>query len=49
LYTAGTWDVTATDTSSGITTAAFVNVQAVPAVALQVVAPASATSGWPLS
>jgi hypothetical protein len=47
LYTAGTWDVTATDTNSGITGAAFVNVQAAPAVALQVVAPTSATSGTP--
>jgi streptogramin lyase len=45
LYTAGTWDVTATDATSGITGAAFVTVQAAPAVALQVVAPASATSG----
>jgi hypothetical protein len=45
LYTAGTWDVTATDTVSGITGAAFVPVQAAPAVAFQVVAPASATSG----
>jgi hypothetical protein len=45
LYTAGTWDVTATDTGSGISGAAFVNVQAAPAVALQVVAPASAASG----
>jgi streptogramin lyase len=45
LYTAGTWDVTATDTNSAITGAAFVNVQAAPAVALQIVAPASATSG----
>lgn len=34
LYTAGTWDINATDTSSGITGAAFVNVQAAPAVAL---------------
>jgi streptogramin lyase len=47
LYTAGTWDVTATDTQSGITGSAFVNVQAAPAVALQVVAPASGTSGVP--
>jgi hypothetical protein len=31
LYTAGTWDVTATDTVSGITGSAFVNVQAAPA------------------
>jgi streptogramin lyase len=45
LYTAGTWDVTNTDTQSGITGAAFVNVQAAPAVALQIVAPASAASG----
>jgi hypothetical protein len=45
LYTAGTWDVTGTDTASGISGAAFVNVQAAPAVAFQVVAPASATSG----
>jgi hypothetical protein len=45
LYTAGTWDVTATDTQSGITGAAFVNVQAAPAVAFRVVAPASTTSG----
>jgi streptogramin lyase len=45
LYTAGTWDVTATDTQSGITGAARVSVQAAPAVALQVVAPAGATSG----
>ena len=45
LYTAGTWDVTATDTTSGISGAAFITVQAAPAVALQVVAPASAASG----
>jgi hypothetical protein len=45
LYTAGTWDVTATDTQSGSTGAAFVTVQAAPAVAFQVVAPASAASG----
>jgi hypothetical protein len=45
LYTAGTWDVTATDARSGITGAALVNVQAAPAVAFQVIAPASATSG----
>jgi hypothetical protein len=47
LYTAGTWDVTATDTQSGITAAAFVNVQAAPAVALQLVVTASAASGVP--
>jgi hypothetical protein len=45
LYTAGLWDVTATDTVSGITGAALVSVQAAPAVALQVVAPAGAASG----
>ncbi len=47
LYTAGSWDVTATDTSSGITGLAFVSVQAAPAVAFQVIAPASAVSGTP--
>jgi autotransporter-associated beta strand protein len=45
LFTAGTWDVTVTDTASSITGAANVNVQAAPAVAFQVVAPTSATSG----
>jgi hypothetical protein len=30
LYTTGTWDVTVTDTSSGITGVAFVTVQAAP-------------------
>ena len=44
LYTAGTWDVTATDTQSGITGAALVNVVAAPAVAFRVMAPASVTS-----
>jgi hypothetical protein len=47
LYTAGVWDVTATDTVSGITGAAFVNVQAASAVAFQVAAPGSAQSGVP--
>jgi hypothetical protein len=47
LYTAGTWDVTATDTSSGISGAALVSVQAAPAVALQLVVTASPTSGVP--
>jgi hypothetical protein len=47
LSTAGTQDVTATDTVSGITGSAFVSVQAAPAVALQVVAPASVPSGAP--
>jgi hypothetical protein len=47
LYTAGTWDVTATDTSTGITGSAFVNVQAAPAVAFNVLAPANVASGTP--
>jgi hypothetical protein len=45
LYTAGTWDVTATDTASGIAASAVVNVQAAPAVAFQLVAPSSVVSG----
>jgi hypothetical protein len=47
LYTAGTWDVAATDTTSGITGSAYVNVAAAPAVAFRVTAPASATAGVP--
>jgi hypothetical protein len=47
LYTAGTWDVTATDTGGGVSGAASVTVLAAPAVAFQVVAPASATPGVP--
>jgi hypothetical protein len=47
LYTAGTWDVTATDTASGFTGTVYVNVQAAPAIAFQVLAPASAPSGTP--
>ena len=47
LYTAGTWDVTATDTTSGVTGTALVNVQAAPAVAFQVLAAANAVSGTP--
>src|SRR5262249_2914099 len=48
LYTAGTWDVTATDTVNGsITGSAFVTVIAAPAVSLKVVAPSSVTSGKP--
>jgi hypothetical protein len=47
LYTAGTWDITATDTTSGITGSAFVNVVAAPAVAFQVLAPAVVASGTP--
>jgi hypothetical protein len=46
LYTAGTWDVTATDTS-GITGSANVNVQAAPASAFQVIAPSMVSSGMP--
>jgi hypothetical protein len=45
LYTEGTWDVTATDTVSGITGSAFVNVQAAPAVARAVIAPRTAHAG----
>ncbi len=45
LYTAGTWDVTVTDTSSGATGSDFVMVTAAPAVAFQIIAPANATSG----
>jgi hypothetical protein len=47
LYTAGAWDITATDTASGITGSAFVTVQAAPAVAFQIIAPSSAVSGTP--
>jgi hypothetical protein len=47
LYTAGTWDVTATDTASGLTGAANVSVMAAPAVGLEVMAPASSVSGTP--
>jgi hypothetical protein len=47
LYTAGTWDVTVADINSGITGSAFVNVQAAPAVALQISAPSSTSSGVP--
>jgi hypothetical protein len=47
LYTAGTWDVTATDTNNGLTGSGYVNVQAAPAVALQISAPPSATVGTP--
>jgi hypothetical protein len=44
LFTAGTWDVTATD-ASGITGAAYVNVIAAPATGFQVLAPFSVTAG----
>jgi hypothetical protein len=45
LYTAGTWDVTATDTRGGQTGSDYVNVTAAAAVMFQIVAPASASSG----
>ena len=45
LYTAGTYDVTVTDTTSGATGSAFVNVQAAPAAGFYVAAPGSASSG----
>ncbi len=45
LYTAGTWDVTATDVSSGITGSGYVNVTAAPAVYFYVLAPSSVSSG----
>ncbi len=47
LYTAGAWDVTATDTTTGQTGSDSVTVTAAAAVAFQVVAPASASSGMP--
>jgi hypothetical protein len=48
LFTAGTWDVTATDTA-GITGAANVNVIAAPAVAFAIAVPPSVQSGVPFS
>ncbi len=45
LYTAGTWDVTATDVSSGITGSGYVNVTAAPATSLYLAEPASIGSG----
>jgi hypothetical protein len=48
LYTAGgTWDITATDTSTGITGADYVSVTAAPATSLLIYAPSSAASGAP--
>jgi glucuronoarabinoxylan endo-1,4-beta-xylanase len=47
LYTAGAQDVTVTDTVSGITGQALVNVRAAPAVAFQLFVQASASSGTP--
>ena len=45
LYTAGTWDITATDISSGITGSGYVNVIAAPATGFYVAAPVSSGSG----
>ncbi len=47
LFTAGTWDVTATDTSSSITGMVNVQISAAPASVLAVTAPSSAPSGSP--
>jgi probable HAF family extracellular repeat protein len=47
LYTAGTWDVTGTDTASGITGSASVQVTPAPAVQFVVTAPSQTTSGVP--
>jgi hypothetical protein len=47
LYTAGTWDVTATDSASGITGTASVTVTPAPAVALIITAPTSIPAGVP--
>jgi methionine-rich copper-binding protein CopC len=47
LFTAGTWDVTATDADNGISGSANVDVSAGLAVAFRVVAPDSAVSGTP--
>jgi hypothetical protein len=45
LYTAGTWDVTVTDTAGGQNGAALVNVQAAPAMQFQVAPDGPVTSG----
>jgi hypothetical protein len=47
LYTAGTWDVTATDTHSGITGLADVNVIAAAANHISFTEPATVTAGVP--
>jgi hypothetical protein len=47
LYTAGTWDVTATDTASNLAGSTNVTVVAAPAVAFQMIAPPSVVSGVP--
>jgi hypothetical protein len=45
LFTAGTWDVTATDSASGISGSDNVAVMAAPAVAFVILAPSSVASG----
>jgi hypothetical protein len=45
LYTAGVWDVTAADTTSGTSGSDFIGVTAASAVGFQVNTPASVTSG----
>jgi hypothetical protein len=47
LYTAGPWDVTATDTSSGITGSATVNVTPAAAAGFQITAPDTVVAGTP--
>ena len=47
LYTAGTWDVTATDLASNLSGFADVEVSADSAVAFAVLAPAQAVAGTP--
>jgi hypothetical protein len=47
IYTAGAWDVTATDLGSGITGSASVIVQAARAVGFYVMAPSEAAAGVP--
>jgi phosphoesterase family protein len=47
LYTAGTWDVTATDPVVGVSGQAYVTVQAAPALQLEVLASGPVTSGVP--
>jgi autotransporter-associated beta strand protein len=47
LFTAGTWDVTASDTASGITGTVNVQVTPAPASILALTAPAGASSGSP--
>jgi hypothetical protein len=49
LYTTGTWDVTATDTVTGITGSAYVAVTPAYAVLFQIVVPATVVSGIPFN